>query len=309
MDSERISLTCAPGGENHRGNQLIGEEPIKGRGLTQRDIEDGLFPYFESIMGEGAKCLNLNELSGENSIKGLKMQNQARVLHLKKWVQTMFGNESTKDIYDSLKDEKWDSKYLDKKKDKRDENGNKIIGENGKPVKGRVMNKHARHNICLQKGVEQLANYEVGNGTILDLNKKQHLMKAVDLLVKQIREGLKRIDSKTRVVVNVVEGNRYYNPKKTGISFHGDTERVIVICISIGGGESYPMKWQWFYKGFPAGNSIDISISDGDVYIMSEKAVGTDWLRRNEYTLRHAAGAEKFTSLKKWIKRMLEKQK
>ena len=30
INSERISLTMAPGGENHRGNQLIGRMPIKG---------------------------------------------------------------------------------------------------------------------------------------------------------------------------------------------------------------------------------------------------------------------------------------
>ena len=30
---------------------------------------------------------------------------------------------------------------------------------------------------------------------------------------------------------------------------------------------------------------------------MSEKAVGTDWKKRSTYTLRHAAGANKYRSL------------
>ena len=38
MNSQRISLTCAPGGENHRGNQLIGVPPTKGSGLKYGDL-------------------------------------------------------------------------------------------------------------------------------------------------------------------------------------------------------------------------------------------------------------------------------
>ena len=109
--------------------------------------------------------------------------------------------------------------------------------------------------------------------------------------------------SKSKVEINVVEGNRYYNLKKTGIGFHGDTERVVVICLTIGGGGNYPMRFQWFKDGMPIGNPIDINLNDGDVYVMSEKAVGADWKLRSRYTLRHAAGAEKYRTLKKWEKR------
>merc|ERR1712139_451133 len=37
--------------------------------------------------------------------------------------------------------------------------------------------------------------------------------------------------------------------------------------------------------------------------IMSHKAVGSDWKKSSEFTLRHAAGAKKYTSLSKWEKR------
>ena len=33
MKCERMSLTCAPGGENHAGMEIIGRMPFKGRGL------------------------------------------------------------------------------------------------------------------------------------------------------------------------------------------------------------------------------------------------------------------------------------
>jgi hypothetical protein len=34
------------------------------------------------------------------------------------------------------------------------------------------------------------------------------------------------------------------------------------------------------------------------MYLMSEKAVGTDWKKPTIYTLRHATGAKKFTDVK-----------
>ena len=67
MESERKSLTCAPGGENNRGMEIIGRMPIKGEGFTAKDIE-GLGPYFNKLMGASfgnrkAFVLDLNALS------------------------------------------------------------------------------------------------------------------------------------------------------------------------------------------------------------------------------------------------------
>ena len=128
------------------------------------------------------------------------------------------------------------------------------------------------------------------------------LNSAVERLRDDIAKGLIAIGSKTKVEINVVEGNRYYNLKKTGIGFHGDTERVVVICLSIGCW-NYPMRWHWFKDGMPVGKPIDITLNSGDVYIMSEKAVGADWKLKSQYTLRHAAGADKYRSLSKWEKK------
>ena len=64
------------------------------------------------------------------------------------------------------------------------------------------------------------------------------------------------------------------------------------------------MRWQWFKNGMPLGNQIDIVLNSGDVYIMSEKAVGSDWKKSSLYTLRHAAGADKYRSLTRWEKRV-----
>ena len=319
MKKERISLTCAPGGENHRGNQLIGRMPIKGEGFTAGDI-DGIGPYFEANGHAGrVDVLNLNELSGVDKIMGLEDEHQGRVLLLRNWVQNEMQEAESKEtytegVYRELVADEWDSKYLDPNKhpDLVDADGNPVLDPTdpkGKRVlrdktkHGRVMNKLARRNICYVPGMDQKPDYAEGKGTIVNLKMKAKLFKAVERLKQMIAEGLIEIGSKSKVIINVVEGNRYYDLKKTGIGFHGDTERVVVICITIGGGGGYPMRWQWFKDGMPIGEPIDIELNDGDVYVMSEKSVGADWKKKLIYTLRHAAGAEKYRTLKKWENR------
>ena len=48
------------------------------------------------------------------------------------------------------------------------------------------------------------------------------------------------------------------------------------------------LKYNWYgYK--PVGKLFEIELNDGDGYLMSEKAVGNDWLKKKIYTLRHSA--------------------
>jgi len=294
MSNERFSLTCAPGGENHAGMEIIGRMPIKGEGLTVSDME-GLNPYFQRI-GD-SNILNLNELSGVIEIVEKSDDHQGRVIIMRNWLQNNIGCDATKEIYCEISGDKWDAEYLDRNKYRTE-----MVEGVETRIRGRRMNKLARTNLCYVPDREQEPAVMEGKGRIVDLKKRAILYKAVTLLHKQIGDGLIEIGSNTKVEINVVEGNRYYNLKNTGIGFHGDTERVIVICISIGC-DNYPMRWQWFKDGMPIGDTIDISLNCGDVYIMSEKAVGSDWKFRSIYTLRHAAGAKKYTSLNRWDKR------
>jgi len=297
MSEERFSLTCAPGGENHAGMEIIGRMPVKGEGFTAQDIE-GLGNYFEEEKGvESVTVLDLNALSGVGEIMELKTGDQGRVLLLRNWVQTTFEPTTVQDIYRELTADAWDAEYLDRNKYRTE-----IIDGVETKVRGKRMNKRARTNLCYVAGREQEPDVWQGKGRIVDLKKKIALNQAVERLRSAIASGLIAIDSKSKVEINVVEGNRYYNLKNTGIGFHGDTERVVVICISIGC-DNYPMRWQWFKDGMPVGAPIDIRLNCGDVYIMSEKAVGSDWKLRSLYTLRHAAGSEKYTSLSRWEKR------
>ena len=93
----------------------------------------------------------------------------------------------------------------------------------------------------------------------------------------------------------MTEGNLYYNINYNRIGYHGDSERKIVIVIRLG--NNFPLRYQWYLDSSPIGNYIDIKPDAGDIYIMSEKAVGTDWKLRKTATLRHAAECEDYIKI------------
>ena len=58
--------------------------------------------------------------------------------------------------------------------------------------------------------------------------------------------------------------------------------------------------FHWFFKYKPIGEKKTINLNNGDMYIMSEKAVFYDWKKNNIFTLRHSAGIidSKYTMIK-----------
>ena len=304
---ERISLTCAERGENHTGNEIKGV--FRKQGYTASDIEgmgDYYFKLFEkkSLKTSHVSVLDLNILSMVKQIDELPEQDQARLLIVRNWAKnTLDKPDFQKKIYKECTNCEWDSKYLDPNK-----YTTSIVNGQEKRTRGRVMNKRARQNIMFIKGEKQQPSYIHGKGRIEDLYERKVLYNGLESLKKQLREALNMCGSKSKVQIHVVEGNRYYDLKKTGIGFHGDTERVVVICLTIGGGGNFPMRFQWFKDKFPVGKPIDIYLNDGDLYIMSHKTVGSDWKKSSRYTLRHAAGAPKYLSLKKWEKKTTRKK-
>jgi hypothetical protein len=144
---------------------------------------------------------------------------------------------------------------------------------------GRVVNKNARHNLCFAD-FSQEANYEEGKGTVINFHDVPEL--------NSLREKLNLIAG-----INLMcELNLYYDMKKCGIGFHGDTERKIVMCVRLG--ESNPLHFQWYQQRKRIGERVKLKINEGDMYIMNEKATGNDWKKYSKITLRHAAGCEKF---------------
>lgn len=150
---------------------------------------------------------------------------------------------------------------------------------------GRVVNKHARWNLCFDEQSRD-PDYEQKMGRIVGYGEvpiMKSLMTQIELLHPK-GNHLK------------VESNYYYDTRKCGIGFHGDSERRKVVGVRIGHA-SMPMYYQWYYKGEAVGERIMVPLDAGDMYIMSEKAVGTDWKMKNTYTLRHATGSNKFTTV------------
>jgi len=152
---------------------------------------------------------------------------------------------------------------------------------------GRVVNKHARHNLCFGD-VSQEPDYANKKGRVVAWNDVPALSKFRDRLPTLFGQKAKGL---------VAEGNYYYDISKCGIGYHGDAERKIVVAARLG--ERMPLHYHWFKDGKPLGETCELLLGHGDVYIMSEKAVGQDWKRRKIYTLRHSAGAPKFTTLPK----------
>jgi hypothetical protein len=150
---------------------------------------------------------------------------------------------------------------------------------------GRVVNKKARHNLCFSKEGHG-PDYEKGRGTVIAYEDVPVTKRLADGLVDWF--GPKAADLQ-------MEGNYYYDITKCGIGYHGDSERIKVIAARLGA--SMPLYFQCFLEGLPVGPRIGIPLHHGDMYVMSEKAVGTDWKNRKVHTFRHATGCAKFTKL------------
>lgn len=150
---------------------------------------------------------------------------------------------------------------------------------------GRVVNKKARWNLCFDD-VSQDPDYENGKGTIVALSDvpiTNFVVSHFGTLFGPKSQGLKG------------EGNYYFDINKCGIGFHGDAERRKVIALRLGAPN--PIYFQWWENGAPLGQRLKFDLDGGDIYIMSEKAVGTDWKKRKIKTLRHAVGAANFINV------------
>lgn len=143
---------------------------------------------------------------------------------------------------------------------------------------GRVCNKHKRWNLCFAD-IEQQPDYENGKGTIISYDNTRYLKKIRKQLHKLIGENGRNL---------FCELNYYYDINKCGIDFHGDTERRKIIGLRIGA--DFNLKYKWFHKNNPISDDIEFILKNGDMYIMSDKAVGYDWKKSNSITVRHAAG-------------------
>ena len=268
--NERIALTFGDAGENHVGMEMVGKLGKKGSGYTPSDLK---------LIKKYIETNNTNKKGFNNNVKteiiNMNYKNEyASVLIIRNYIDEYKQYK----IFEEMDSFEWDSKYWDNRRKK-------------------VLNKHARKNVVFVDNKTQKPNFEKKKGTIINTKELKHLFSLKKNLISKIKNSLK--ESKTKSIPLIIEGNRYFDLKKCGIGYHGDSERTRVICLSIGS-DNYPMQWQWFKNSKPIGEPYKVYLNSGDIYIMSEKAVGQEWKKRSIFTLRHAAGAKKYISLDKY---------
>lgn len=258
MFNQTITLTAGDRAENHTGMQQIGQGALEG--FTVGELQT----LSSELTKQELKCelIDLTQcLPAAATLEQLPPP--AAVLVIRNFVSTLLQDSGY------TLDDLW-----------REQSG--LEPDTQAFMYGRVVNKHARYNLCFAPTAQQ-ADLVNRKGTIVAFSQVP--------VTQQISQQLPHwFGNKARDLV--MEGNYYYDPRKCGIGYHGDSERKLVIGIRLG--QTMPLRYQWFRGSQPVGIHCEILLNHGDVYIMSAKAVGSDWKSRHMLTLRHAAGAPKF---------------
>lgn len=270
-----MTLTFGDVAESHVGMQKLGK--MADNGFTLKDLERA-GKYF-SKRGCESIIIHLNEFLPDKAKNKEEQEflNQANEDdEFQAYVLIVRGG--LKDITDSkeLTTEMliydWDTKLYNERKKQ-------------------VQQKNARHNLNFDED-NQNPDFSQGKGTTV-------AWKDVPIL-KQVKDKLVDVFGKNAEDLKC-EGNKYYLPKGTGIGYHGDTERRKVIGVRLG--KAMNLHFMWYYNDRPRGYNVSFTLQPGDLYCMSEKTVGTDWRpnakrgwSKKRYTLRHAAGAAKYTT-------------
>lgn len=271
MNEEFITETMCECGENHNGMEKVGEMAAEGDGFSKEDLVEAAKVATEQF-GCRCKLIDLRDyiddaIGDQVPADALRKQG-AYVLVIK-------GVTSGVEEFKQLVRIPWDTRYYDTRRKK-------------------VLNKHARSNNIVGY-FDQDADYEKGKGTVVHFNKVPALKETLENRIHLLGDRFKKLI--------LAEGNRYQDggAKKTGIGFHGDAERRLVVAMRCGafeGARSPPIKFQWYFKNRPVGKMANIELDTGDIYVMSEVAAGTDWRHSSRLTLRHATGAPKYVTIK-----------
>lgn len=257
-----ISLTFGDQAENGPGMEKIGTPGEAG--LTEADLRRAMV----SLEAAGARCelVDLVTAGRVEEFGGDEGPSPAFVLVARGGVDALLGPSGARDL--AAEQESLPARGMPP--------DTKAI------FRGVVKNKLARHNLCFWD-LPQGPDYEAGKGRIVAFADVPALAR--------LRAGIEaHFGPKARQLP--AEGNYYYSPGKCGIGFHGDGERKVVVAARLGA--AIPLEYQWYLRSQPIGARVRIDLGPGDVYAMSEKAVGNDWRRPSIPTLRHAAGAPKY---------------
>jgi hypothetical protein len=284
--TQTFTLTFGDQGENHKGMQKIGKMAKSGFSLADLLVSKR---FFED-RGVQVEIYHLNKLLDGVDDASRPSPKDAYVLVARGGANGLLDYGNTADeLYEEQNELEKDSKAL---------------------MYGRVVDKKARHNLCFSEEAQE-PDYENGKGRIVSYEEVP--------IMSNLRDNLAGAFPPGKTEGMIVEGNYYYDVAKCYIGFHGDAERRRVIGVRLGA--SFKFHYQWFgvpeydeeatkkakaknskardrYTKKMIGSRLEITLDHGDLYIMSEKAVGTDWMSKRDVTLRHAAGDAKCPGLK-----------
>jgi hypothetical protein len=294
--NKTITLTFAGGAENHVGMEQLG-------GLENRGFSLDDFKFIQNRIGGEIFKLEFQDLDvkdriceGDHPVYGTDGCDNEDCIGLDicvEWCKTCPYKQDRKykfeDAYiyicrDGV------NKLVDLEKLKEEQFN--LEPDRKAFMKGRVVNKHARGNLCFADEGHD-ADYENKKGTVVEFKDVPYTSLLREKFHDLLGDKLTEILGENKKLY--CEGNYYFDIKKCGIGFHGDSERRIVIGIRLG--DTIPLHYQWFYRSKPIGKRIKFDLNDGDIYFMCKKAVGTDWKRKVFPTLRHAAGSKKYLSI------------
>ena len=262
MSKETMTITFGDVAENNFGMQKLGK--LAKEGLTLKELQDAK----EKFEGNGYVCQLIHANSVLEDPVDKKEAPACYILVVRDFLKETFG-EDNKIIADAIYEEEaklqWDKKAK---------------------MYGRVVDKHARWNLCFGDEAQE-PDYEGGKGRIIAWNQipyLNHFRKMLPMYFGEKADGL------------VAEGNRYHDVNTCYIGYHHDRERKIVMALRLGA--SLPLKFQWFKDGKTVGNEIKLIVNHGDLYAMSEKAVGWGFTNAKKINLKHAAGLDKNIKIK-----------
>lgn len=267
------SVTFADCGENEPGMQILGK-PTK-KPVTPEMLE-AMKKQFElgeidgvCQLGE-AELYDLNAKLGPDAPKAEK----AAVLVLRNFADVILGEGTKEKLMHEIQSMRVNGKTDRKAK-----------------MRGSVKNKNARHNnvIAWTRQEPDIAN---GKGTVVHFDEYPTLKKLHNILAMWQQQDQSLI----------AELNYYFDVATCGIGFHGDRERNLVAGLRLGPATAdMDLMFQSYFDGLAIGEMTKIPMRHGDVYFMSHKAMGRDWLCPSKVTWRHAAGSEtcKYSKLKK----------
>jgi hypothetical protein len=256
------TLTFGDRAENHRGMQILGDAAPDG--FTVAELREAA-ARFEAA-GARSELIDLAPLAGRAGVP------EAAVLVVRGGVEALLGGAADgrpadgRPAAERLAAEHW-----------------ALAHDTRALMYGRVVNKKARHNLCFAEAGQE-PDYAAGLGRVVaftDVPETEAVRAALPAFFGAKAAGL------------LGEGNYYYDLAKCGIGYHGDSERRRVVGVRLGEG-GFPLVFRWHLRGERIGEPARLDLGAGDVYAMSDAAVGWNWKRSATPTLRHAAGCAKF---------------